>query len=342
MSLALALRSGSLEALPGRRDEDWRWSDLRAALEVLPPPSPPAAAPPRTALTAGFTGAERAFVNGRAAAAPPGPAEGRLLRRFISLADGCSHAVAADLEVPAGAGLVLLDVFEGAGRGYVSSVEGRLRLGPGAVVERLVLCTDEAEAVSVAAFDVVMGEGARFAQTVLCAGARRQRVETDVLLAAGGELRLDGIYLLGDRRRSDQTTRVRHEGRGGRSRQLVKGLAADQSRAVFQGRIVVERGAAGADARMGAHALILGDRAEVDAKPELEIYADDVQCAHGATVGALDPESLFYARSRGIPELHAKALLAAGFVGEVVERVEDLELSALARRWLETRLEALL
>ena len=91
---------------------------------------------------------------------------------------------------------------------------------------------------------------------------------------------------------------------------------------MFQGRIVVQPGADKTDARMGHHALVLSDRAEVDAKPELEIFADDVACAHGNTVGALDEEAIFYARSRGIPEADARAMLTGAFVGEVVDRIE--------------------
>ena len=123
---------------------------------------------------------------------------------------------------------------------------------------------------------------------------------------------------------ADLTTEVIHEGEGGSTAQLHQGArcAARSLRAVFQGRIVVARGADRTDAKMGHHGLILSERAEIDAKPELEIYADDVACAHGNTVGALDEEALFYARSRGIPEAEARAMLTEAFVGEVVDRIE--------------------
>jgi Fe-S cluster assembly protein SufD len=92
---------------------------------------------------------------------------------------------------------------------------------------------------------------------------------------------------------------------------------------------------------MGHHALILSDRAEVDAKPELLIFADDVSCAHGNTVGALDEDALFYARQRGIPEAEAKAMLTEAFVGEVVDRIEDEAAREVARGWVADRLKAL-
>jgi Fe-S cluster assembly protein SufD len=112
----------------------------------------------------------------------------------------------------------------------------------------------------------------------------------------------------------------------------------DQARGVFQGRIVVEEGADRTDARMGHHALILSERAEVDAKPELLIYADDVSCAHGNTVGALDEDALFYAQQRGVPEADARAMLTEAFVGEVVDRIEHEGAREIARAWVAKRL----
>jgi Fe-S cluster assembly protein SufD len=126
----------------------------------------------------------------------------------------------------------------------------------------------------------------------------------------------------------------------GTTGQLTKGVADDQARGVFQGRIVVAPGADRTDARMGHHALILSDRAEIDAKPELEIYADDVACAHGNTVGALDEEALFYARQRGLTEAEARALLMGAFLAEVVDRIEHAGARDIAAAWLAARLGA--
>src|SRR5690606_19466216 len=97
----------------------------------------------------------------------------------------------------------------------------------------------------------------------------------------------------------------------------------DTARGVFQGKIIVERGADGTDARMAHNALIASERGEIDAKPELIIYADDVQCAHGNTVGTLDESALFYIQQRGIPADEARALLVQAFLFEVIDRIED-------------------
>ena len=187
--------------------------------------------------------------------------------------------------------------------------------------------------------EVFLAPEAAYAQTVLAGGAKRQRIETRLAHPGGGaSVRLDGVYLLNEQRQADITTVVTHEGVDGATDQLTKGVVTDQARGVFQGRIVVQPGADRTDARMGHHALILSDRAEVDAKPELEIFADDVACAHGNTVGALDEEALFYAEQRGIPEADARAMLTEAFVGEVVDRIAHEGAREVVRAWVANRL----
>jgi Fe-S cluster assembly protein SufD len=127
---------------------------------------------------------------------------------------------------------------------------------------------------------------------------------------------------------------VNHVGPGGTTDQLTKGSVRDAARAVFQGQIQVAPGADQTDARMGHHGLILSDGAEIDAKPELEIFADDVSCAHGNTVGALDEDALFYIRSRGVPLDQARAMLVEAFSQEVIDRIETEALREVAQAWL--------
>ncbi|WP_374570369.1 Fe-S cluster assembly protein SufD [Phenylobacterium sp.] len=344
MSLAAALRDRDVALLPSRRDEDWRWTDLRGLLRALPPAAPAFDGP----LPAGPFGeageGEVAFVNGvvrgdaGALAVPAG--ETRALRlRFVAATAETSHAVEAKVRVGAGARLILLESHEALGDGYVADVALDIDIAEGGVLERVVLAGDGAEAVRVAAADVVLGPDARLMQTSLTDGAKRQRLETRVTHpGAGAEVRLDAAYVLAERRHADLTTILVHAGQDGRTDQLTKGVVDGQARGVFQGRIVVSEGADQTDARMGHHALILSDRAEVDAKPELEIYADDVACAHGNSIGALDEDALFYARQRGMPEAEARAMLTRAFVGEVIERIEHEAAREAARAWAERRL----
>src|SRR5690606_38351066 len=123
--------------------------------------------------------------------------------------------------------------------------------------------------------------------------------------------------------------------------QHFKGVIDDQARAIFQGKIHVHRPAQKTDGYQSHHALLLSDQAEVSAKPELEIYADDVKCSHGATAGMLDTSALFYLQSRGIPEAEARALLILSFLSQTLERVSDEAVRELYRARVTSWLDAL-
>ena len=340
MNLAEAIRLRDSSRLPSRRDEDWRWTDLRSLVRTLPEPSP--------SLDAARLG--------------PGPFEG-ICETVVTLANGVgpgaievsagetrtlqlrnvargegSHAAHLRITVAAGGRLALLESHEGDGGG-LSLLSLEFDLASGASCERLVIADGGVDAVSLVDADVRLGAGAEWAQTLLTNGARRQRLETRVLNPGDGtSVRLDGVYVLAGRSHADLTSSVTHSGPQGQTVQLTRGVVDDQARAVFQGRITVEAGADGTDARMAHNALILSDRAEVDARPELEIYADDVACAHGATVGALDAELLFYMRQRGLPEAEARSLLLASFLGEVIDRIQCSAAAGCMRAWLQGRI----
>jgi len=209
----------------------------------------------------------------------------------------------------------------------------------GAEVTRVVLVDEPEDAISVAEARVAVAPGGTFRQTTLLTGAKLQRQETHLIHGGqDADVRMDGVYLLTGSRHADLTSVVSHSGLNGVTSQLTKGVVRDQARGVFQGKIIVQRGADGTDARMGHHALILSERGEVDAKPELEIYADDVQCAHGNTVGALDEGALFYMQQRGLSADEARALLVQAFLIEVVDRIDHEGARERVREWLEERL----
>jgi Fe-S cluster assembly protein SufD len=339
VSLTTAIRDRDVAELPGKRDEAWRWTDLRGLIRKLPPPSEPFSADVGAGPFDALATERRVIVNGRGAD-PIEISRGKtaiVAARFVSRGAGV-HVARLNVIVGTDARLVLLESYE-SDDASISQAALTITLHPGARIERILLALDHPEAVSVSQAEVIHAPRARFVQTVLTSGARRQRLETRVQHPGGkAELRLDGVYLLADKRHSDQTTIVTHAGPDGVTAQLTKGVVRDQARAVFQGRIVVEEGADKTDARMGHHALILSDRAEVDAKPELEIYADDVACAHGNTVGALDVDALFYARQRGMAEAEARALLTEAFIGQVIDRIEHEGARDLVRAWAAERL----
>jgi Fe-S cluster assembly protein SufD len=343
MSLAEALTTGDLSRLPSRRDEDWWWSDLRGLIRAAPPPSPAwddaLPAGPFAALAA----EEISIVNGRGAdALVIAAGETRTVAlRLVAAPNSGGHLARFQIVVGAGASLTLLESHEGLGADYLVETDLDIALAEGARMERIVATLDAESGVAVSIAHVTLGARAKFSQTLLASGARRQRLETRVSHPGRqAEVRLDGIYELGARRHADITTSVAHEGPGGATDQLTKGVASGHARGVFQGRIIVREGADQTDARMGHHALVLSDTAEIDAKPELEIYADDVACNHGNTIGALDAEALFYAQQRGLSEGEAKILLTRAFLNAVVDRIDHEGARDFARDWVTARLEA--
>ena len=130
---------------------------------------------------------------------------------------------------------------------------------------------------------------------------------------------MNGLYVVGDRRFADFHLDVRHRVPDCASRENFKGIVLGRGRAVFDGRILVDKDAQHSDAQLSNANLLLSRNAEVDTKPQLEIYADDVKCSHGTSVGQLDPQQVFYLRSRGIPEAEARKMLCLGFAGEVLD-----------------------
>lgn len=338
MSLTRAIASGDAADLPSRRDEDWRWTDIAGLIRTVPPASPPGVASGQGPFDA-LADETVLIVNGRGPGALSVSGDRTIALRFVSVSEATSHAGVIAITVAADSELTLLESYESEAGGYLANALVSIDIAPGARVERIVLADDAEDAVSVSQSTVALAPGASFAQTVLTSGARRQRLETHVRHpGAGAVARMDGGYILSDRRHGDITNVIDHAGPDGTSNQLIKGVARDQARAVFQGRILVERGADGTDARLGHHALILSDRAEVDAKPELLIFADDVQCAHGNTIGALDDNALFYARQRGIPDEQARALLTGAFIGEAIDRIEHDGARGVAQAWVDARL----
>jgi len=338
LSLLTAIKTGDVTELPGRRDEDWRWTDLRGLVRDMPRLSEGFDGALDPGPFAGLGDASHVLVNGGELDLTIGAGQSQTVSlRLISRGDG-RHATRVSIKLKAEAQLVLLETQESDGAS-LAQISLTLDLATGAKLERVLLVEDHPMAITVNQADVTLSSGADYGQTVLTSGARRQRLETHVQHPGGeAQLRLDGAYLLAGKAHSDQTTVVTHPGLDGATRQLTKGVARDQARAVFQGRIVVTEGADRTDARMAHHALLLSDQAEVDSKPELEIYADDVACAHGNTVGAMDEDALFYACQRGIPEPVARAMLAEAFIGEVLDRIGHDGARDVATVWAAERL----
>ena len=186
-----------------------------------------------------------------------------------------------------------------------------------------------------------LGRDAVLESTVFTFGARlsRNQIETEIL-GEGAELSLKGAYAISGRQLADHTSRIEHRAPATTSRQVYKGAIGGQARGVFQGHIVVNEGAQKTDGHQLNRALLLSGRAEIDAKPVLEIYADDVQCSHGATAGDIDGDALFYLRSRGIPADAARGLLVRAFLAEILEGTPEGTLRTAVEKRMDGFLEA--
>ncbi len=218
--------------------------------------------------------------------------------------------------------LTVIESFEG--QSAYHSAMFHIALRDKAQFNRYVLQDANAESVTHGFFGIMMGEGVKFHQASLSTGGRLCRHETHVLYPTEkAQSEILSAALVSGERHADFTTNVLHRGTACVTRQRHKGVARDRGRNIFQGKFHVERSAQKTDAQMVANALLLSDTAEANHKPELEIYADDVECAHGSTSGALDDDALFYLRQRGLDEHAARALLIEAFLGEVIDPIEN-------------------
>jgi Fe-S cluster assembly protein SufD len=208
-----------------------------------------------------------------------------------------------------------------------------IRVGPGATLRHYKDQNEGAKAFHTATTDVRVAENGRYENFVLTTGAVLSRNEIAVILdGRGASCRLDSGYLARGRQHADNTTSIIHAKPHTTSAEVYKGVLDDQARAVFQGRIVVEKDAQKADGHQLNKTILLSDRAEIDTKPELEIFADDVKCSHGAAAGELDEDALFYLRARGIGQADARRMLVEAFVGETLENISNVVVRAAFER----------
>lgn len=267
----------------------------------------------------------------------------------IHIAFRDAHEAAASLarrvriEVQAGASVTIIESHESRnGLAHLTNTLIEFELGDGAKVYhvRVNSCGDEANSLSTLA--ACVGDNANFATLSMTTGARVSRHQIFVRYAGEhAHVALRGVSLLRGKQHADTTLVIDHATPNCESREAFKTIVDGDATGVFQGRIVVAPHAQKTDARMSSKALLLSEGATMNNKPELEIFADDVQCAHGATCGELDDNLLFYIMARGLPKREAEALLLEAFVGDVIVEVEDEALREVlmvkARNWLAER-----
>ena len=260
-------------------------------------------------------GSEAASVFARSLVVIEDRARAMLLESHVGCSDASDHQVNAVLE---------------------------LKVGDAAHVDHIKITGEGAGALHVSSLIAAIGAHARFNEFLFTTGGGVVRNQAFVRFDGEGTVAgIRGATLLQGHQHADTTLVAEHAAAECTSREVFKSVLDEQGRSVFQGKIIVRPHAQKTDAKMATHALLLSETAEADNKPELEIFADDVQCGHGATSGALDQELLFYLKARGIPAKEAEALLIQAFVGEAVEGIEHAGLrDALIDRvvaWLKAR-----
>lgn len=347
--------------VPHRRIEEWKYSDLKSALGEkglgavmagwlvgnlpsgvemfdLAQPDPPAwvmdhfARPTQNVMRAASLALS---AGGVAFRVPKGAHIADVLQLNFT---GPGH-VRGLLVLEAGAALTLV---EGVGIADFRNVGFEIVLGEGAKLEHVRISPEDGEAVLVEEASVHLAARARYRAHFAGFGSKLSRMELEIALEGeGAQAHLSGVAVLDAHAHSDVTTHVIHRVGNTNSTQLFKHVASGSARAVYQGKVTVAKGADGSDSSQSAKALLLGDAAEADLKPELEIFADDVKCAHGAAVGDLDAESLFYLRARGIPEGQARGLLLQAFLEDAVAEIGHTDLRERVAAELLTALRAM-
>jgi Fe-S cluster assembly protein SufD len=324
-----ALRAKAAEdfrthGVPHRRVEAWKYSDLKSAVDADQVVSAGAAK-----WTIEAEGVEMIDAGEGGFAGAMGEASLAFSSAGIGLRVAKAGKVHVTFATP-GQARVRIILEPGATLDYIETAEGDgfqnigmdVSVGAGAVFTHARVAR-KSTGVRVEDINATVAERASYRMHVANFGAELSRLELKIALnGEGASAHLSGVSVL-DNAHADVTTHIIHAKGDTQSTQLFKHVAGGKARAVYQGKITVAEGADGSDSRQTAKALLLDERAEADLKPELEIFANDVKCAHGAAVGDLDADSLFYLRARGIPEDEARSLLIRAFLHEAFDGLRD-------------------
>ena len=248
------------------------------------------------------------------------------------------------LQIGKGARVTLVESFVAAkgAHGYQVNDAVVLWAGEEADVQHVRLVEDARDASNISTAIVTLNGRTQYNTFSLTTGSVLSRYQAFVRFGGeGANASINGVNLLKDQQHGDATLVVDHTVPHCQSREIFRAVVDDRAHSVFQGKIIVQPDAQKTDGKMMTRALLLSDGAEADNKPELEIFADDVTCGHGATVGALDESLLFYLRARGLSEKEAQALLIQAFIGEAIESIADDGVREIVigagERWLAAR-----
>ncbi len=235
--------------------------------------------------------------------------------------------------VGANAQCTVVENYSGSGRYFTNSVT-EIVVGEGAVVDHYKIQRESSEALHVQTMQVQCGRSANFTTHNISLGGALVRNDIGAVLSEGTEATINGLYVAGGSQHVDNHTIIDHAKPHANSHEIYKGILDGKATAVFNGRIIVRKDAQKTDSKQTNKNLVLSDNAVINTKPELQIWADDVRCTHGATIGQLDAESLFYLQSRGIAKAAARDLLTYAFAQDILDRVKPQNLRESLERFL--------
>ena len=345
------------QGMPSQHDENWKFTNLAPLVKTAFEPAEPGDAARAQKILAGFPDDENriVFLNGRRFNAPPqqhAAEKSRASGPFVSLNAAFSSdaavvhvrgAMAEPVHVihiflpgahpqmthprnvfvfESGAQGSIIETYVGEGT-YFHNAVTEIVVGEGAIVEHVKLQRESLDAFHISVIHVEQARGSVFTSRSFALGGALARTEIYALLDEGSECTLHGLYVVNGTQHADTRTVIDHAKPHAASHEVYKGILDGKSSAVFNGKIIVRKDAQKTDAKQTNKNLVLSEDATINTKPQLEIFADDVKCTHGATVGQLDAESMFYLRSRGIDAGQARAMLIDAFAHEVIDGIKE-------------------
>lgn len=304
-----------MPTLPNLDPEGWKYSNINAVLKKLDVEEAPAYWE--------MSGAYEYLQGDNKIVIPRGKQVSQPIDLRLSGRDGAQLSTHITIVVEDGASASIIERQSGEGR-YWKDIDLHIEVGANARLSHYRFCEEDPFCVVTERTSIAMERDARYNLVVIngCAGFGRSDFSVK-MNGAGAECDLSGLTLLSGKQHSDTTICIEHIAPHCRSSQFFKNVLNDQSRGVYQGKILVHKGAQKTDGYQLSNNLLLSALAEMDVKPELEIYADDVKCSHGTTTGQLDETPLFYLMSRGIPKEDARRLLLEAFLVEVLDKIRD-------------------
>jgi len=343
-----ALRRFNELGFPTTRDEEWRFTNVAPiarsnfpVASVVGQAVPPAQ-PGLTVTTLAAAADEAAPHLGRYASWESNPftalntahaADGIFIRvarnavidRPIEIAfeatNGQTFHPRVLILIGAGAQCTIVEHYRGQGAYFTNAVT-EIAAGEGAVVDHYKIQREDPSAYHVASMQVALGRSTNFFTHSISLGGALVRNDIGATLSEGSHATMNGLYLVNGAQHVDNHTVIDHAMPNATSHELYKGILDGKSSAVFNGRIIVRKDAQKTDSKQTNKNLVLSDDAVIDTKPELQIHADDVRCTHGATIGQIDAEALFYLQSRGIGRQHARSILTYAFAQDIISRIK--------------------